>query len=72
MRIVCNKQGKARMMIQLQSKALAALLAEEGGHCRHANAIKKAFLEARAAAKSPPLPQTICNDRTTLNSQIQK
>lgn len=60
------------MILQLQSTALAALLAEEGGHCRHAKAVKEAVLEARKAAKSPPLPQTICNDRTTLNSQIQK
>lgn len=60
------------MILQLQSQTLATLLAKDGGHCRHAEAIRDAVMLARDAAKSPPLPETICNDRTHLNHHTIK
>ena len=60
------------MILQLRSDALAALLAEEGGHCRQAKMIKDAVMQARQTAKLPPIPETICNDRTSLSYHALK
>ncbi len=55
------------MILQLRAETLATLLAKDGSYCQTAKTINDAVRLARKAAKSPPLPETICNDRTSLN-----
>lgn len=55
------------MILQLQSDSLIALLAQDGAQCRRGKAGMGPVIQTREKAKSPPPPQTVCNDRTHLN-----
>lgn len=60
------------MILQTKSDTLAALMATDGGKCPHLKAIRDAIMMARAEAEIPTVPETVVNDRTTLNHQKQK
>lgn len=55
------------MILQVNAKTLANLLAYEGGNCPHAKAVKDAILLAREEALLLQPPNKVSNDRTTLN-----
>ncbi len=60
------------MILQTKYETLTALMATDGGKCPHLSAIRDAVLIARAEAETPPIPENVLNDRTTLKHQKQK
>lgn len=59
------------MILHVNAKTLANLLAHEGGNCPHAKAVKDAILLARDEALLLQPSNAVSNDRTTLNHHLK-